>query len=175
MAELGERLARGEAAAFAELYDLCADRLHHYLVSQLGSRDDADEILQETFLRLARGREKLAGVENIAGYAFMVARNEALRRIVSRSNEHQRRAEAAELFVEATHDDRDAREAAEELTLALARLRAEQREVVELKTYGGLTLAEIAHVTGTPPGTVATRYRTAIGQLREWLSRTCHD
>lgn len=175
MAKLGKRLARGEEVAFAELYDLCADRLHHYLVSQLGSRDDADEVLQETFLRLVRGREKLANVESIAGYAFMVARNEALRRLTVRSNENRRQAKAAELFIEATHDDREAREAAEELTMALARLRLEQREVVELKTYGGLTLAEIAEVTGTPPGTVATRYRTAIGQLREWLVRTCQD
>ena len=111
MGDLGKRLARGDTAAFAELYDLCADRLHHYLVSQLGSRDD----------------------------------------------------------------DHDVREAAEELTMALAGLRPEQREVVELKCYGGLTLAEIANVTGAPPGTVATRYRTAIGILRTWLSRTCHD
>jgi len=175
MGELGTRLARGEAAAFAELYDLCADRLHHYLVSQLGSRDDADEVLQETFLRLVRGREKLAGVESIAGYSFMVARNEALRRLAARSNENHRRAKAAELFLDVTHDDHEVREAAEEVTMALARLRPEQREVVELKCYGGLTLAEIADITGAPPGTVATRYRTAIGILRTWLSRTCHD
>jgi len=101
MGDLGKRLARGEVAAFAELYDLCADRLHHYLVSQLGSRDDADEVLQETFLRLVRGREKLAGVESITGYSFMIARNEALRRLAARSNESCRRAEAAELFLEA--------------------------------------------------------------------------
>jgi RNA polymerase sigma-70 factor (ECF subfamily) len=175
MGELGTRLARGEAAAFAELYDLCADRLHHYLVSQLGSRDDADEVLQETFLRLVRGREKLAGVESIAGYSFMVARNEALRRLAARSNENHRRAKAAELFLDVTHEDHEVREAAEEVTMALARLRPEQREVVELKCYGGLTLAEIADITGAPPGTVATRYRTAIGILRTWLSRTCHD
>ena len=175
MGDLGKRLARGEVAAFAELYDLCADRLHHYLVSQLGSRDDADEVLQETFLRLVRGREKLAGVESMTGYSFMIARNEALRRLAARSNESRRRAEAAELFLEATHDDHEVREVAEELTMALARLRPEQREVVELKCYGGLTLAEIADVTAAPPGTVATRYRTAIGILRTWLSRTCHD
>ena len=40
-----------------------------------------------------------------------------------------------------------------------------------MKTSGGLTLAEIAEVTGTPPGTVATRYRTAIARLRQWLSK----
>lgn len=94
MGDLGKRLARGEVAAFAELYDLCADRLHHYLVSQLGSRHDAEEVLQETFLRLVRGREKLAGVESIAGYSFMIARNEALRRLAERSNENRRRAGA---------------------------------------------------------------------------------
>ena len=159
MGDLGKRLARGEVAAFAELYDLCADRLHHYLVSQLGSRHDADEVLQETFLRLVRGREKLAGVESIAGYSFMIARNEALRRLAERANENRRRAGAAELFLEATHDDHEVREAAEELTMALARLRPEQREVVELKCYGGLTLAEIAAVTATPPGAVAAPLR----------------
>lgn len=161
MGDLGKRLARGDTAAFAELYDLCADRLHHYLVSQLGSRDDADEVLQETFLRLVRGREKLAGVESIAGYSFMVARNEALRRLAARSNENHRRAKADELFLEATDDDHEVREAAEELTMALAGLRPEQREVVELKCYGGLTLAEIADVTA-PPKRCKPRWERAL-------------
>ena len=39
METLGRRLARGDQAAFAELYDRCADRCHHYLVTRLGSRD----------------------------------------------------------------------------------------------------------------------------------------
>jgi len=165
MGDLGKRLARGEVAAFAELYDLCADRLHHYLVYQLGSRDDADEVLQETFLRLVRGREKLAGVESITGYSFMIARNEALRRLAARSNESRRRAEAAELFLEATHDDHEVREVAEELTMALARLRPEQREVVELKCYGDLTLAEIADAAKADARTSWERYHQFLRDL----------
>ena len=47
--------------------------------------------------------------------------------------------------------------------------------MVELKSNGGLTLREIAEVTGLPPGTVATRYRTAIARLRERLTRKCHE
>ena len=82
---------------------------------------------------------------------------------------------AADLFCEATTDDSLAREAAEELTAALMRLPIDQREIVELETTGGLTLAEIAEITGLPPGTVATRYRTAIARLREWLTRKCND
>jgi len=42
------RLARGEPEAFAELYDTCADRIYRYLVVRLGSRADAEDVLQET-------------------------------------------------------------------------------------------------------------------------------
>ena len=69
-----ERLARGEQAAFAELYDGCADRLHHYLVARLGSRHDADDVLQETFVRLARTRKRVSGVDNMVAYVFTIAR-----------------------------------------------------------------------------------------------------
>jgi RNA polymerase sigma-70 factor, ECF subfamily len=173
---LGERLAKGDRSAFAELYDDCAHRIHHYLVVQLGSRDDADDLLQETFVRLARALEKLAEVENLRAYVFAVARNEALRLLASRSRmrRHETALAADELFCE-LQDDQEAREAAESLAAALARLSPEEREVVELKNYGGLVLREIAEVTGAPLGTVSTRYRTAMGRLRDWLTRKCHE
>jgi RNA polymerase sigma-70 factor (ECF subfamily) len=79
MDPLALRLARGDSQAFAELYDACADRVHHYLVVRLGSRADADDVLQETFVRLARTRAKLAGVQNPIAYVFAIARNEAAR------------------------------------------------------------------------------------------------
>ena len=59
MTTLQARLARGDQAAFAELYDACADRVGHYLLVRLGSWADADDALQETFCRLARTRRNL--------------------------------------------------------------------------------------------------------------------
>ena len=85
MTELGSRLASGEQAAYAELYDLCADRLHHYLVVRLGSRADADDVLQESFVRLVRTRKKLARVESPTAYLFAIARNEAMRFLTRRA------------------------------------------------------------------------------------------
>ncbi len=79
MDQRATRLARGEPEAFAELYDACADRIYRYLVVRLGSRADAEDVLQETFVRLARTRQKLARVENLVAYAFTMARNEAMR------------------------------------------------------------------------------------------------
>ena len=81
MDQRAERLARGDPSAFAELYDACADRVHHYLVVRLGSRCDADDVLQETFIRLARTKDRLATVENLVAYVFATARNEAIRSV----------------------------------------------------------------------------------------------
>ena len=62
-------------------------------------------------------------------------------------------------------------EDAEVVAAALGRLSAEDRELIELKVFAGLTIREIAEVTGMPPGTVATRYRRALESLRPWVTK----
>jgi RNA polymerase sigma-70 factor, ECF subfamily len=172
MDELRERLARGDAAAFAELYDACADRLHHYLTVRLGSRDEADDVLQETFVRFVRARNKIKRVESLSAYLFTMARNEAARHAQRKARQfkRQRSLSAGDLFVDAD-GSAQAREAAEMIAAALDALGDQQREVVELKVYAGLTFREIAEVTGVPLQTAATRYRAALELLREWMAR----
>ena len=75
--------------------------------------------------------------------------------------------DVADLYREACGDELEARQTAEALP--------EQREIVELKHYAELSLREIAEITALPQGTVATRYRTALGHLRDWLKRKCHE
>jgi RNA polymerase sigma-70 factor, ECF subfamily len=171
MNDLGKRLARGEPAAFADLYDQSADRCHHYLTVFLGSRDAADEVLQETFIRLVRNAAKLSSVDNLVAYLFTVARNEAIRHAGRRARHRQRQAplSAADLFLDV--DDTARRDTAEAVIAALRHLTDEQREVVELKIYTGLTFREIAEITAVPLQTAATRYRTALDRLKEWFAR----
>jgi RNA polymerase sigma-70 factor, ECF subfamily len=166
------RLARGDPAAFAELYDACADRLHHYLVVRLGSRADADDVLQETFVRLARTREKLATVENLVAYVFAMARNEVIRLAERQAREGRPRAVPSpeELFHVAAGDALQAFDTAEWVAASLARLSPDLREVVELKIYADLTFREISELTGLPQGTVATRYRSALEKLRSKMA-----
>lgn len=171
--QLAGRLAQGDESAFRRLYDAYADSLHHYLTIRLQSRDDADDVLQETFVRLARARRRLGRAKNLRAYVFTVARNEASRAAQRRCRDRARQTSltAEELFTDAVSDDCRIRETARLVAAALAGLKPELREVVELKTYAGLTLAEIATVTGKPQGTVATRYRTALNRMRELLAR----
>lgn len=174
MGDLAERLARGDRAAFAELYDACADRLFGYLLRRLRSREDAQDVMQETFARLARARNKLIGVDNLTAYVFTIARRESLRLLNRREHAARATARLAADARESTADAERTSELCETIELALARLSSEQREIVDLKLIAGLTLREIAQITGWPPGTVATRYRTAIANLRTWLSQDYH-
>lgn len=171
MQELSQRLARGDSAAFAELYDSCADVLHSYLVCRLGSSDAASDVVQETFLRLVRSRRRLKKVEKLMPYVFQIARNEA-NRWHKRNRKLARRAvHSIEETVEAPESAVDQIEARDTVTVALEQLNESEREIVQLKIYAGLTLREIAEITNDPPGTVATRYRRAIHRMRNSLAK----
>jgi RNA polymerase sigma-70 factor, ECF subfamily len=164
--DLAARLARGDEAAFAELYDACADRLHRYLTARVGSRDAASDVLQIAFLRAVKSRRRFRGVENPVAYMFQIARNEA-----SRSSRKRPAAtlwsSIAEPFTHTNHDTGDA----EAIAAAIARLELEDQELVELKIYSGLTFREIAAIVDRPPATVATRYRRALDTLRGCLAK----
>jgi RNA polymerase sigma-70 factor (ECF subfamily) len=172
MEKLQARLARGDPAAFAELYDTYAQRVGHYLLVRIGSRHDADDVLQETFCRLARNRRKLAAVIDLDAYVLTIARNEAARLTARRTRRRAKETPLAgdELFC-CQPNNAEIHEIAELVAAALGRLSVELREVVELKMYAGLTFAQISEVTGLPQGTVATRYRTALSKMQYWLTR----
>jgi RNA polymerase sigma-70 factor (ECF subfamily) len=173
MASLAARLAAGEDSAFAELYDACADQLHRYAWSRLGSAEAARDVVQTVFLRVATSRRRFAGVENPAAYVFAIARNETVR-AVRRAGRRRESPVSVEALWEHAHADESMAHRAEEAEIvraALAKLAEEDREIVELKVYGGLTFAEIGAAVGRPAATAATRYRRALESLRGWLAR----
>ncbi len=170
MSQLAHRLASGESKAFAELYDLCGDKMHHFLVAKRMSREDASDLIQDVFLRLVRKRRAFQSVENPVAFAFQVARNEANRWLSgSIRKREQFRLIAVNLFVEVAPSQSESTDWRDALTIALVDLPDEQCEVVMLKIYSEFTFQEIAAITSTPQGTVATRYRLGIGKLRELL------
>jgi RNA polymerase sigma-70 factor (ECF subfamily) len=167
MQDLAARLARGEEAAFAQRYDAYANRLHRYLSVRLGSWDAAADVVQSTFLRAVKGRWRFHKVEDPVAYLFQIARNEAARFLGSQRRQIEHSLPVDELLT----DDVGAVDEAEMVAAALKRLDADDRELVELRIYAGLTFREIADVTDQPQGSVATRYRRALESLRRWLAQ----
>src|SRR5262245_44124018 len=77
-------LAQGSAAAFAALYDRFAAALFRTARTLLGSREDAEDAVQDVFVGLARARRALAGVENLRAYLFAALRRAAAHRGAAR-------------------------------------------------------------------------------------------
>jgi len=155
-----------------ELYDRYGEKLYHYLTVKLASAEDAEDILQEVFLRLARYSIRWKLIKNEEPYVFRVARNEA-NRFLKRKHQNQINPENAPALARVIHDslviDCPDRSDKESLSLALARLPEEQREVIVLKFFEELTLKEIAAVCGLSLNTVASRYRYGLSKLKSLL------
>lgn len=162
--ELARRLMAGDTEALAEIYDRYATLLYRWLCALLGSSSDAEDALQEVFVRLASGRARPE--RDLRAYLFVAARNEAYTMLRRR----QREQEVAEqsMAAQPLGAAPPCHEATADLTALLQRLPLEQREVIALKVAQDLTFAEIATLLKISPNTAASRYRYGIERLRLW-------
>lgn len=153
-----------------EIYDRYGEKMYHYMALRLGSPEDAEDVLQETFCRLARYSVRWALVRSPRAFVFKILRNEAnrfLRRKIGAPRmdilDPDRELETAPVL--AGPDNR----IAALLSRGLALLPDEQRETVILKVYQGFSFKEIARVCGLSVNTAGSRYRYGIDKLRAFL------
>jgi RNA polymerase sigma-70 factor (ECF subfamily) len=131
-------------------------------------RADAEDVVQEAFVRFWRSRQRVA---DPAAYLYACVKHCALdwqrgRRRRSHREEQAARPEAETWF--AGPLEQEERRAA--VTAALGRLPENQREVLVLKIWGNLSFPQIAGALGVPANTAASRYRYALARLREQLA-----
>lgn len=137
-------------------------------------RPAAQDVVQDVFVRLIAGRKLPAEPRT---WLFRCVRNAAISAWRSSSRRGQRelaasRAESSGAWFVPRIDDRIDAEAAQR---ALADLPAAQREIVMLRIWSDLTLAEVARVTGLPVSTIHDQYRTAIKAVRQRLEQSCRN
>jgi RNA polymerase sigma-70 factor, ECF subfamily len=161
------------AAELARLYDQHAPALFRFLMALTHHEADTRDLLQELFLRAAR-RPAAEILRDPAAWLFRAARNlhtDYTRRAGARQRALDRY--ASEPFPDSAGPDENdgglPRAAA-----ALAALTPEQRAVVHLKIWEGLTFARISEVLDIPPNTAASRYRYALANLRSLLPHPAH-
>jgi len=160
-----------DSAQLGRLYDEHANALFGFLLNLTRSEADTRDALQEIFRRLALRPELLAGVRDERGFLLRMAHNQAvdaIRRRAARDRKHEAQAvETVALFAPAA--DPDVQTFRAELEAALAELPEEQRAVVHLKLWEGLTFERIAETLEIPLNTAASRYRYGVDKLRERL------
>jgi len=156
---------------FERLYDEHAQAVFAFLLTFTRHDADTRDLLQELFVKLAKRPGLLDGVRDERAFLLRLAHNLALdliRRRGTREKYHgQLAGEPTPVFAPASEpDDRAFREA---LSAALGDIPAEQRAVVHLKLWDGLTFEQIAELLGIPLNTAASRYRYGLDKLRERL------
>ena len=155
----------------ARLYDEHAQPLYAFLLNFTRDEADTRDLLQEIFIKLARDATLMAGIREERAFLLRLAHNAAID-LMRRRGTRERTKEnfAAEIISPfAPTSDPDENVFREELAAALGELPAEQRAVVHLKLWSGLTFEEIAAALDIPPNTAASRYRYGLDKLRDRL------
>ena len=185
MADAKELMARycdGDASAFRELYAVVAPRLFGYLVKMARHRALADDLLQQTFLKVHRARAAYVRGADPIPWIYSIAHRTFLDEARKQNRAHVRVADGEELpevpaDLRGETDDRrdEPRADPEEVKLALdalATLPAQQREAVVLTKLDGKSVAEAAEIAGTTVGAMKVRAHRGYEALRKLLGAT---
>lgn len=178
-AALLARIAGGEQAALAELYDRFSRPLFAVAVRILQDAAEAEDILHDVFVTVwEKARDFQATRGNAFAWTATLTRNRAIDRLRSRRRRAELLAASApgDLgYTESGADDQDLgntlwlKEKAGAVRRAVATLPPEQREAVELAFFGGLTQQEISANLSAPLGTIKARIRRGLLKLRDLL------
>jgi len=180
--QLMRRFQRGDARAFETLMLRHRTPVYSFLLRLTGERTRAEDLAQETFLRLVKGAAGWEPRAAVKTWLFTIARNlatDAARRQALRATEPLdapgpggERPRHAEPEASGPTPDEAAESARlrARLEAALAALPEEQREVFLLREHAGLGFAEIAEATHVNENTVKSRMRYALLALRERLA-----
>jgi RNA polymerase sigma-70 factor (ECF subfamily) len=164
----------GDVRAFAALVDMYYARCLRFALHMLANRSDAEEAVQDTFVRVYRALPSYVEQESFEPWLFRILAN----RCRSAGSRERRRAEFVEFgevpdrASELRHDDAIAWR--EEIALALAALPLEQREAFLLRHVEDLSYDDMSAATGAGVSALKMRVKRACDALRTWLTEEGH-
>ncbi|MDR3747616.1 MAG: sigma-70 family RNA polymerase sigma factor [Acidobacteriota bacterium] len=160
------RIRAGSEQAMSELYDRYSKVVYAVALRVLQDAGGAEDVLQDVFLQLWHNPDAFdASRGSLAAWLAVIARHKAIDRVRKRRPE----TDIEDCVIASGPDLRDETERAlviEKVRGVLAEMSSDQRTALELAFFQGLTHTEIAEKTGEPLGTIKTRIRSGLQQLR---------
>ena len=170
------RLRTGDPQAFEEIHDAFNSRLFNFLARLSNRRDVAEDLLEETWLRLVKHAHRLRPETRLAAWLFTVARNLHVSYCRSRLLEDSRAADLIGLWpshsrAPSPFETAEASEAQRRIAMALAALPVTYREALLLIAVEGLRASEAAEICGV----TAEAMRQRLSRARSLLARRLAD
>ncbi len=159
----------GDTAAFREIFARYSPLLYRMMLRDLRRPEEARDLVQQTFLQLHRARLDFDPRLRLRPWIFTIALNlkrEHFRRVRRRPESSL---EADNVPEPAVPDHGNRTEAAQAIRHALTQLQEDQREVIELHWFQGLSFPEVAEVVGISVAAAKVRAHRGYGALRRLL------
>ncbi len=173
--EIIQKLKEGDMVAFDSVYNAFSSKLYGFVLGFLKNHSDAEEIVQEVFVKIWASRQKLDEYSSFSKFIFTIAYNSSISLIRKRLNEEKYMAYLKSLSVGTSHadlvDEIQFNELETELNKLVAQLPKRQKEVYEFSRIEGLSNKEIAKKLDISPNTVENHMGRALKFLRENLRR----
>ncbi len=165
---------KGDMAAFEALYERYRKRLFHFILRFVREKTLAEDILQETFLRLLKGKKRFRKDSRFSTYLFTITRNLCLDTLKSWERKHVFISQENHLE-EATDKSKGPDKILEETEMGMViqneiqALPPDQREVLILSKFSGLSYDEIAQILESTPAAVKQKAYRAMLSLKQKL------
>jgi RNA polymerase sigma-70 factor (ECF subfamily) len=172
---LMELVAAGDSAALAQLYDRHARAVYGLALRMLAAAEPAEEVVQETFWRIWKRAATYQRNSSFLPWMFGITRNLCIDELRRRQVRPVSAGNDEEILSVLTDQQQNVEQSTLEaerrrlITSALADLPQDQREVIELAYFGGLSQREIADHLQSPLGTIKTRIRLGLQKLKQAL------
>jgi RNA polymerase sigma-70 factor, ECF subfamily len=175
--DLVQAFQAGDTTAFDALVNRWDRKIQGVVFRVVGADEDARDVCQEVFLKAYRGLPSFKKEARFSSWLYQIALNACRDRLRRRRGRHHMSLEDLEETADGPLGAKGptalervaAREVRERVAAAMATLPEEQREVIVLKEYEGLTFPEIAEALTVPVSTVKTRLYRGLVQLRQRL------
>lgn len=166
------RIAEGDEASFRTLFNLVLPKLHPFILKFTRSESATQEIIQETFIRVWLGRDKLEEIENPAAWLYKVASNECYAFIRKRTiNEKVLKAVTpGPDGVNSTHEWHDTKELKRLVKEAVDELPAQRKKIYQMSRDQHKTIPQIAEELQLSPNTVKNALVTSLRSIRDHLA-----
>src|SRR5216117_3918669 len=163
-----DRIRAGDMDAFEALYRTYWQRLYAFAFRYVRSKEDAEEVAQEVFFRIWRGRAHWVPAGAVRNYLYLAVRNSARDRLERAAVARRRRISQREPAAE-VQPDLEAADLVAAVERALTELPAKRAEVCKLRLVAELSYAQIAQRLGICEKTVETQLARGLKSLRERL------